>query len=300
MSAGKPAIGIELYMSRECHLISEHMLRPRPSGRAGHRAWRACGMLALGVLFSVIPATARSSPVRGIRCAAESDTDRRLTALARRALDDDLELSILDLGVSVRENVATVWGAVPSPALASRAAEAVRGVPGVARVINQVSIESPNDPLVEFLKLPARTLPMPAAPGAREGPTVAARNERTTRAAPGLTPTWHPATPKLTSRAPSPADDIATMPAIALPMRPDFSSRQPPPATAPAGLAGAVAQLQRSNERLRAVQPEVRGGVVYLRGVIYSWDDLFALARAASRLPGVERVVIENVQTVRP
>jgi hypothetical protein len=46
--------------------------------------------------------------------------------------------------------------------------------------------------------------------------------------------------------------------------------------------------------RLRA---EVRGGLVFLSGTVYRWEDLYQLARTLGRLPGVERVVFKDIKT---
>jgi hypothetical protein len=59
-------------------------------------------------------------------------------------------------------------------------------------------------------------------------------------------------------------------------------------------LAAAVERLRLQDGRWRAVQADVRAGVVRLRGSGAAGEDLFGLARAASRLPGVARVVLEG------
>jgi hypothetical protein len=64
-----------------------------------------------------------------------------------------------------------------------------------------------------------------------------------------------------------------------------------------AGLIHAIERLRQSDARFRAVQTEAQGGVVRLRGVVQRWDDLFELAQAIARLPGVERVVLLDVRT---
>jgi hypothetical protein len=69
-------------------------------------------------------------------------------------------------------------------------------------------------------------------------------------------------------------------------------------ASAVGDLPQAITSLQGRNARLRGLRVEVGGGVVYFRGSVGSWEDLLVMARAVSQLPGVERVVLDNVQTV--
>src|SRR4051794_23423697 len=60
--------------------------------------------------------------------------DVRLTSHARRALLEDCQLAPLNLGVKVKDGVATLWGPVPSEKVAEEALERVKGVEGIAGV----------------------------------------------------------------------------------------------------------------------------------------------------------------------
>ena len=60
-------------------------------------------------------------------------------------------------------------------------------------------------------------------------------------------------------------------------------------------LAKSVETLQLKEARFKRIKPEVRGAVVYLRGDVFRWDHLYELARAIANLPGVERVVLQDV-----
>jgi osmotically-inducible protein OsmY len=240
---------------------------------------------------------------------ANSDAERRMASLARQALDNDTQLGALNLGVSVRDQVASVWGTVPSPAVAERAVTCLGRVPGVARVENQLTVESPGDPLVDFLKMPARPLPPKPAPGMRAldpTPTV----PKSTRTALGPVPVWQPAPvfrapaspapvrePKLASRT----DVVAaapTMPLIPLPVtRPIAVPLHDEAKPDSDRLTTSIADVLKGSDRLRGIKPEVRGGIVYLRGQVHDWEELHAFARQISRLPGVERVVMDGVRT---
>jgi hypothetical protein len=75
----------------------------------------------------------------------------------------------------------------------------------------------------------------------------------------------------------------------------------PPIPVSPGGsatrLAEAVERLQQQDLRFRRIRPEVRGDTVFLRGWVARWEDLFDLAKGIARLNGVERVVLEQIQT---
>jgi hypothetical protein len=61
-------------------------------------------------------------------------------------------------------------------------------------------------------------------------------------------------------------------------------------------LAQTIEALRLADKRFRGVVVDVRGDIVYLRGTVYRWEHLFELARSVSRLPGVRRVLFEEVR----
>jgi hypothetical protein len=56
-----------------------------------------------------------------------------------------------------------------------------------------------------------------------------------------------------------------------------------------------VRQELAGQQRYRWLTVSVRNQMVYLDGAAYNWEDVHALARSLARLPGVERVVIEQI-----
>jgi hypothetical protein len=80
--------------------------------------------------------------------------------------------------------------------------------------------------------------------------------------------------------------------------------RMPPPAWVPSpgtapvapGFLEAVRRLQHGQERYRRLQVEVRGARVYLSGVATSWEDLYELSDAITRLPGVAGVTLRALR----
>lgn len=213
--------------------------------------------------------------------------DAQMTVRARQALYQDTLLSSLNLGVSIHNHVATLWGHVPSAFLSERAAAKVKNVSGVARVVNRLSVETPGDPLLQFLK----STPRPESPPISEKrsmPTVISGREG--EFAP------------LPSNAPSPG--IQLMPAIPLgasDAKPQAAAAKPQAVTKPQALAvnpqaEIIRRLQQDNPRLSRVRVEVTGGVVRLHGTVSAWTDLYEFAKQLSHVAGVERVILENVR----
>src|SRR5207244_6667106 len=67
--------------------------------------------------------------------------DLRYTLLARETLLADKELAPLDLGVRVRNRVVTLWGPVPSAALARRAVARLARLPEFSEVRNELCVD---------------------------------------------------------------------------------------------------------------------------------------------------------------
>jgi osmotically-inducible protein OsmY len=232
------------------------------------RCARGCpALLVACALFLAVPAPA-AAPAPRNAISATALADCRLTVRARQALLQDRLLAPLNLGVSVRTNVATLWGRVPSRMVSERAAECLRRVSGVADVVNQLVVDVPGDALVQFLQTP---------PGLG-----------VSRTASGQGSLWHPTSGRNSAKAaePRPGTTTTVMPVIPLPT--------PEPTTA-GGLAQAVERLRQGKARLRGVRAEINGGVVRLRGQVSAWPDLYDLAKAIARLAGVRQVVIDDV-----
>lgn len=227
----------------------------------GSPVWPVLALLALA-------SSAATADEHGTR-------DCLLTVRARQALAREAALAPLNLGVTVREGVATLYGSVPSPALARLARETVAAVQGVLEVRGELEIRPPDDPLSEFLNLlPKAVVPLPDLLAHERYP------------APGwLTSHW--------------GDSAASSrPAVSL-MAP-VTPRAP---AAPAAvvektdLAGAVERLRRADIRFHRLRAEVRDGMVRLGGIAERREDAMAFAQQVSRLPGVGRVIIQEVRT---
>src|SRR5205823_4789472 len=81
--------------------------------------------------------------------------DMQVTIYARRALLEEPALAALNLGVNVRDGVATVWGPVPNEEIGRKAVKRVEMVQGVLKVRSDFYLlgpkkeeELPDSPLV--------------------------------------------------------------------------------------------------------------------------------------------------------
>ena len=297
-----------------------------PAGWARLARSLGASLLAAGwaFLFGPDPATALADSTA---LSEPTERDCRLMLDALQALQKDQTLASLNLGVTVQNHVVTLWGPVPSAAMAQRARQQLLQVPGVAEVVNDLEIERPPDPLTENITLPflrpensladlwnqARPpsspvrgdgqgqrgmVPASGSPwGAKE--YGLARITTTPERRPdnpaglvirGFSPPDPPEVQGSPDTVPGPSREVTLKTPVPVLMPVAVS---PPPADLPR----MVEQLQQSNPRLRWVHPEVAGGVVRLRGTVFRWEDLLELAQAIAKIPGVERVILEDVKT---
>ncbi|HEV3262684.1 MAG TPA: BON domain-containing protein [Gemmataceae bacterium] len=227
--------------------------------------------------------------------------DCRLTVAALGALARDKELAPVNLGLSVHENVAMLWGPVPSGGLKRRAEELIRRVPGIGQVVNQLYVEAPPEEETDpFWKTsPTNGLYAPDSPPTRNQPWRPP--ERALAVAPGgrlgAGPAWGPPVQAVRAQAIPvvPPIRIVSRPASALAPAAVLLAPRPIPVR-PADLTPAFDRLLLGDARFRRVRPEVRGGFVFLHGTVWTWADLHALAKEIAQLPGVQRVILEDVQ----
>jgi hypothetical protein len=221
--------------------------------------------------------------------------DLRLALNARRVLREDRALAPWNLSVQVRQGVATVWGPVPSEALANRALNLVRGVEGIDRVRSDLYLNP--QALTLDLPGPATTWTRSALPDTHSG---------SLRVLDGLARELPPAE-SLLIRPPAVA---ALPPAPVSPRELPRSVREPTPALVavnhpqlPPAIAkpAAALDLPREVERLRtaravyrAVRVEVRGQTVLVRAAGAPEEYAMALAEEIRKLPGVRAVQLEE------
>src|SRR5262249_39477250 len=85
---------------------------------------------------------------------------------------------------------------------------------------------------------------------------------------------------------------VALLPPIVL-GAPQVTSNQ----VTPSELAAAIQKIRDSDRRFQEMLPDVVGGVVSLRGMSQSWEDIFDFAERIAHVPGVERVILQDVRT---
>ena len=259
--------------------------------------------------------------------------DLALGLRARNVLLQDEVLAGQILGITVRNRVAILWGVVSSPCVALRAENCLRGLPGLAAIRSELSLDTRTEhagarntssgsrtPLPESRrvqgKLVHRVEEQPSTPGQefrwrpaeRKGPDKMAAQPgksslQSERRAERLAAESLPGFPSPDSNGAS----LPVMPALVLPAQPSVADaarpRIPPSPAGPqttSSLLERIEALRLADDRFRGIRVEVRGDAVYLRGTVYSWDQLFELARSISQLPGVRRVLFEEVRAESP
>jgi hypothetical protein len=223
-----------------------------------------------GLLLSgATPAGAVDPPPRPPTSALGLIGDLRLTVLARRALQNDPALARLNLGVRVRDGVATVWGPVPSDTVARRTVAKLETINGIEQVRSELQVRRPADrPLLADIGIPPR-LPtrMAAKPDTASG-AIRPRPREASVVAGEKKPSPRPATPP-----PAPAAGRA-------------------PAVVP--LSVAVERVRQSEPRFQAISVELRGDVVVIGRVGADAEDVTALAQALRRVKGVSEVMVAS------
>ncbi|HEV3117437.1 MAG TPA: BON domain-containing protein [Gemmataceae bacterium] len=292
--------------------------------RAGVKPLIALALFAGTLLFCALPSSVATNPPAWQPLPAQpvdpAIQDMELTLRARRALADDPVIAKLDLGVEVRNRVATLWGSVSSKELCQQAEARLRNGLGLTAVCNELHIDAADAPGGPLPPLQVRS-PL-AEPMIRESPpqrqTVAQRPSDIA-AVMSQEVLWHAATARTITKAPledshgtaAPALPAVKpagaskppMPLVSLPGYPvrDVMPTPAAPALAPAAeksvdLATAVESFRTRDARYQGIKPEIRGHVVVLRGTVLRWDHLYDLARSVSTIRGVERVVLDNVR----
>jgi BON domain len=228
-------------------------------------------LTALISLLLFVPAavSAETTPAPA-RTAYDGVRDLEIQVRARRALFEDAELAPLNLGVTVQNGVAVVWGPVSSPEMSAKALRTVENVRGVFKVRSEM-----------YVSTTAGLLPQPglqALPDAPEQTSSALPDRRT-----GTLP-FFPG--RLTTKR---IDELSGLPKPVTLLTPVVA---PEDEAASGDVAGALERIRARDERYRSVRFELKNGAIYLRGG--KPENVMAFAQAISKVPGVERVVLQN------
>jgi osmotically-inducible protein OsmY len=272
--------------------------------------------VAGAMILAILGIRSASTPLAG---AAESslvepDQDCQLTLLARQKLLQEPSLAPLNLGVSVRDGVALLWGTVPASAHAQRAENCLRSLQGLLNVVNELRIESTDAPKtrrgcgvpeVGRISIPSNLR------GRISNPSYAGRDsERISQ--PPETPQWTPPGAPMPSLLPSGLGLAASLVSPANPdspakrvvgqkasrTQPDLCQGNPsngfPKEGMGACLTEMIGQLQRNDRRYQSIEVLVRGGLVFLTGPADHSDEIFHFAQAITDLPGLDQVIVNN------
>src|SRR5947209_10088994 len=111
---------------------------------------RLCRWLIVPVLLAISVSLGSAGPVRTL---GDPLRDVRQTIQARKLLADDPELAAWNIGVTIQDRVATLWGPVPSAEIAFRAELCLRTVIELAEVRNQLFVSEALKPMRVPLKI---------------------------------------------------------------------------------------------------------------------------------------------------
>jgi hypothetical protein len=218
--------------------------------------------------------------------------DHQLALLGRVALAQDPNLGALklNLGVSVHNGQASLWGTVPSVEVGKRAETVVRRVRGINGVQADYQVLPADDPMAEFLRRrpSGNGSSLPAPELVRE--PSATLTGRSGEWASGSSPLLKPLDLELPAA-------VSLQPPVPVTLGRPVAFPDPPLVSE---LGQAVDRLVRGNPRYLGVQPVIDGGIVRLQGSISRSEDVYTLAQEVSHLAGVERVIVENVRPRRP
>ncbi len=278
----------------------------QPAAPTLRRSWRWKAACALGVVTAlslwrvsakwavadvVAPRSAPATP----RDASLGDFERMV--FARQALQQDDQLGALNLGVTVRGRVATLWGGIPSEALARRAEERLRGTAGITTVRNELRIEPRRDVKKNLFALPTSPLggdTQQAGSFLAPGSLTSLPGSRVGISRSGFTPEAAEGTP---------SEAVTVMPPLVITLRPP-PFPEPPPfpdrKTAPVAAADLSASLERvraGESRFRQIRMDVQDGQVRLSGTVPQAGDMMAFAQLISKVPGVKHVIVGATRT---
>jgi osmotically-inducible protein OsmY len=238
-------------------------------------SWTALlgSLLLAPPLWATEARPAPAAPERDVKPASDRLRDVEVQVRARRLLQEDRELAPLNLGVTVRDGEAVVWGAVPSPEVRAKALKKVADARGVFAVRGEM-----------YLAPDAGLLPRPG--DLRLLPDV---SEQTASASPD----WRTGRlPALPGRLASTKPDELTGPPKAVALKAPIILPDEGPALT-GELPDLIERVRAGDARYRLIVFEVKSGAVYLRGTAKA-ENVMAFAKAIANLPGVERVVLQR------
>src|SRR6266540_3074712 len=108
------------------------------------------------MVFLMAALSASAGQAGPARIGGDPARDVRQTIQARKLLSDDPELAEWNIGVTVRDRVATLWGPVPSAQVAFRAELCLKAMIELAEVRNELFLSDQLKPMRVPLKIDNR------------------------------------------------------------------------------------------------------------------------------------------------
>lgn len=237
----------------------------------------------------VLPVNGAEPPPRfaSIPIAARDDArDWVLSNQARRALLKDEQIASLNVGVTVKDKVATIWGTLPSADVGKRAEEMLKKINGIASVVNECKIVPPANPVPQQVADAVKRL--------QENDSVASKPTPPPVATTGRQVVAKPAPEMLPPRAVNEPHEARLPP---LPSQPG-AVLLPPVLTSAVRETGfdSVEKVRDSEPRFKEVALDVKGGVVKINGRVSKMKDAWDLAEKLNQVNGVRQVILGNVQ----
>jgi hypothetical protein len=205
--------------------------------------------------------------------------DLDLALRARESLARDPALAGLNLVISVRSRVATLRGIMTATEVEAQARACLRTVSGLTDVKSELHCEAPETPQRRQLALGPIQVRVPIAePIIIQAPRTQAALVRR-----------------------HPEDGWTPSPPLA--WRPGTSSNSPEKMRSGSqnqSLREAIDALRLGDWRFREITADMHGHTVSLKGRVYRFEHAAELAQAIARLPGVERVLLDQVRVDPP
>ena len=239
--------------------------------------------ILLGLFAQPFALSARAAEPKTVQLPELSPRDWLLTNQARRAIQKDEQLSPLNLGVTVKNKVATIWGTIPSTEMAKRAEETLKKINGIAAVISECRIVVPD------------LVPQAVADAVKKARNEGEAPETSAKVSPGSTASRIVAKPD-EGLAPKPVGDPnEVVPGAPLLNRPPAVVLLSPFTEEPPSNTRSVDSIEKvrlSESRFKGVVLEERDGVVKLHGIVPRMKDAWELADKLNALPGVKQVIL--------
>ena len=234
-------------------------------------------LLCMGVVLALLlpPSLRAERPLEPPAFTLDRIRDLAASVRARRSLKDDPALAGLNLGISVEDGVASVWGPVPSDAVGRRAVVLLESVRGIRAVRSNFYTETPREQnlLGELARRPEMLQRFEASKPDVDSETL----PRIPRVMPPAVVTnGSPATP-----APNAPQVFAPRPVTV-------------PAAQPVSFRDRIAAIRREDRRFGNIPIVLDGTRIQVQQSAGADDVIHDLVNRLRRLPGVTEVELKS------